>query len=227
MLMCVSLKKLVSTKPYLYPIREKLFSNLTFCFSNVREDLNYLWSLVTFYGGVVQLNFNKNCNFLVATDTNSVKYEKAYSLGPDVVKIVTPDWLLETAKTGTFADAALFHPRLINWPKPVKVESTTAIITGFEAEQTEAEEPKDEKPVSDSTQALLEKLKQRMPWNQPSVPQSPINSEPKAPPNVVAPSFMQKSPLQQPPQPSQILRPPVPGGYINMISTVSRRYFSL
>ncbi|KAJ8956076.1 hypothetical protein NQ318_016528 [Aromia moschata] len=177
--MCTSLKRLVSTKSYLYVPGGKLLSNLVFCFSNVREDLKYLWSLITYNGGIVQLNLNKYCNYLVTGDTTTAKYEKAESLGPEQIKIVTPDWVVETVKNHLLADPTLFHPKLINWPKPIKHESTTA-ITGFEPEQTEDVGKIEAKAVSDSTQALLEKLKQRMPWNQPSTPKTVSTSDPIA-----------------------------------------------
>ncbi|KAJ8910501.1 hypothetical protein NQ315_012348 [Exocentrus adspersus] len=217
--MCAQLKKLVSTKPYLYVSGGKLLSNLVFCFSSVREDLKYLWSLIAFHGGIVQLNLTKKCDYLITTSTNSDKYQKADSVGPENIKIVTPDWLVETVKSNALADATVFHPKLINWPKPVKHESTTA-ITGFEPEQVDDSEKDEEKAVSDSTQALLEKLKQRMPWNQPSTPKITA-ADPVAPPNVVAPSFIQKGPNLQLPRsnsnqsalPQPVPESPVPGNF--------------
>ncbi|CAH1111777.1 unnamed protein product [Psylliodes chrysocephalus] len=196
-LMSAALQKLISTKPYVYVTNEKLFSQLVFCFSLIREDRNYLWALITYNGGTVQLNFNKDCKFLVTTETKGPKYERAEDMGPDYVKIVTPDWVVQSVKENNLVDCSLFHPKLINWPRPIKYESTTA-ITGFEPEQPCIEEKTEEKVVSDSTQALLEKLKQRMPWNQPkvSVPMT-SSSDPIAPPNVVAPSFMQKTQQNQ------------------------------
>ncbi|XP_057658096.1 PAX-interacting protein 1-like isoform X1 [Diorhabda carinulata] len=198
-LMCAALQKLVSIKPYLYSPNGKLFSKFTFCFSHIREDRNYLWSLITYHGGQVQLNFDKNCQFLVTTEFKGAKAEKVEEIGPNYVKIVTPDWVVEAVKNGILPDTSLFHPKLINWPKPIEYESTAA-ITGFEPEQSNIEENAEEKVISDSTQALLDKLKQRMPWNQPKIPSStPMASitDPIAPPNVVAPSFMQKTQQQQ------------------------------
>nr|CAH7749107.1 unnamed protein product [Callosobruchus chinensis] len=210
--MCAALKRLVTTKPYLYSHDQKLFSNYVFCFSNIKQDRNYLWSLITYNGGTVQLNLSRNCHFLIAVETDGIKYKKAESLGPELIKIVTPDWVVESVKNMSLADPSLFHPKLINWPKPVKQDSTTA-ITGFEPEQMEAIGKTEEQAISDSTQALLDKLKQRMPWNQPNTPQTMSSSDPIAPPNVVAPSFLQKTSQQQPPnQSSKLPQSPVPVG---------------
>ncbi|KAG5896643.1 hypothetical protein JTB14_021289 [Gonioctena quinquepunctata] len=184
-LMSAALKRLVNVKSYLYVASGKLFSNLTFCFSGIREDRNFLWSLITYNGGIVQLNLTKKCDYLVITNTLGPKYERADSSD---VKIITPHWIVEAVKNKLYPDYLLFHPKLIDWPKPIKHESTTA-ITGFEPEQVIEEDHNEEKIISDSTQALLEKLKQRMPWNQPSTSLISSSSDPVAPPNVVAPSF--------------------------------------
>ncbi|XP_072382346.1 uncharacterized protein Ptip [Diabrotica undecimpunctata] len=210
-LMCVSLHKLVNIRPYLFAANGKLFSDFTFCLSQIREDRNFLWSLITYHGGKVQLNFNKNCQFLIAIEAKGPKVERAEELGPNLVKIVTPDWVVEAVKNNSFPDTSLFHPKLINWPKPIEYASTAA-ITGFEPEQPSEEEKSEENIIPDSTQALLDKLKQRMPWNQPKVPtSSPMtsSSDPIAPPNVVAPSFMQKTQQIQQQNQSQKMQPPV------------------
>lgn len=167
------LKRQLNPKPYLYDTN-KLFSNLTFCFSDVGRDREILWALITYHGGEVQLNFDKNCRYLITTSTTSEKYFKAQSLGADIVSIVTPDWLIETVRNKCFAQADLFHPRLILWPKVVKHESTTA-ITGFEPDEFDVNDGSFDHILPDSTQALLEQLKQRMPWNQPQVKYHSIN----------------------------------------------------
>lgn len=174
--MCCKLKRLVNTKPYLYNTT-KLFSNLTFTFSEIREDKVILWALITYNGGSVQTNLTNKSTHLITGSTSSSKYLKAQSLGPDIIKIVTPDWVVQSIKNGSLADSELFQPRLILWPKSVKHESTTS-ITGFEPEPSESPQNQEESS-EDSTQALLAKLKQRMPWNQPQMDAMP--------PNVVAP----------------------------------------
>ncbi|KAL3271355.1 hypothetical protein HHI36_021839 [Cryptolaemus montrouzieri] len=219
-LISTKLNRLVNTKPYLFN-RPYIFASKTFCLSKVKEDLETLWALITYNGGKVQLNFDQKCRFLVTVDTNTPKYEKALSLGPEKITIVTPDWIIECIRKMDIVQPDLFHPRLIDWPKPpqpIQHESTTA-ITGFE----ETENPRDDNgndEVASSTQALLEKLKQRMPWNQPE--QQQINQHQQqnqanaaanqtasnvsnqiqktkeiVPPNVVAPSFQQKIQSEQ------------------------------
>lgn len=107
-LMCTALKKIVNTKPYLYLRGGKLLSNMVFCFSGIREDINYLWSLITYNGGIVQLNLDKSCHFLVTTTSYGSKYEKAESLGADIIKIVTPDWVVESVNNNSLADFLYF-----------------------------------------------------------------------------------------------------------------------
>lgn len=172
-IICVKLKKIVSIKPYLYN-RNKLFSHLVFCFSKIpKTDLTSLWSIVSYHGGVVQLNFNKSCTHLVTTNVGSSKYSKALSLGTSQVEIVTPDWILESVRNKSLVQIDLFHPKLIIQPKLIKYESTTA-ITGFEPEPMEQDQM--DSNTTNSTQALLEKLKQRMPWNQPPTTKGKITT---------------------------------------------------
>lgn len=176
----IKLKRLVDTKPYSYK-ENRLFAGLTFCLSGLREDRSYLWALVTYNGGSFQLNLSDKCTHLITTTMHSEMYMKAESLGPEKITVVTPDWILESVRNNMLVQAEQFHPRRIAWPRTLKYESTTA-ITGFEPDPLEQEEKQDE-ITSSSTQALLDKLKQRMPWNQPqSAAEGP-------PPNVVAPSF--------------------------------------
>ncbi|CAH1132708.1 unnamed protein product [Ceutorhynchus assimilis] len=205
--MCARLKKRLDPNPYFYMTEAKIFSGQIFCFSKLNEDRNNLWGLVTYNGGVVHLKLTGRCSFLVTVITEGPKYDKAFSLGPESIKIVTPDWIFEALKIKGFPDPALFHPKLINWPKPVKPPEPTTAITGFEPDISENAVKVEDKTLPDSTQALLEKLKKRMPWNQP--PNSTIaalttSSDPVAPPNVVAPSFLNRRQQQQ-----QSFKPPV------------------
>lgn len=158
-----ALKQLVSVKPYIYNTKN-LFSNLFFTFSKIRTDRNVLWSLITYYGGNVQLNLDSRVTHLVTIDTTSSKYIRSYTLG--LIQIVTPDWITECIKSKSLLQAELYHPKLIIVPKTIKHQSTTS-ITGFEPEPSDNHEKTAEQNAADSTQALLDKLKQRMPWNQP------------------------------------------------------------
>lgn len=184
-LMCIRLKRLISTKPYIYKIH-KLFDHLIFCLSRPGPDREALWSIITYHGGRTQLNLNHKCTHLVTNDIHTEKYEKAQNFGGKIV-IVTSDWILECVKSQSLVLSDIFHPRLIKLPKVIKHESTTA-ITGFEPERMEGLDKSADNTVADSTQALLDKLKQRMPWNQPQTSPQDI-----VPPNVVAPSFLSKS----------------------------------
>ncbi|KAK4878474.1 hypothetical protein RN001_010980 [Aquatica leii] len=174
--MCVQLNRILNTKPYLYD-NKKLFSNLVFCLSKVSADRNVLWSLITYNGGTVQLQLNRHCTHLITVDITSAKYAKAVMCN---IVLVTPDWVVECVKQKALIGYEVFHPRLIVLPKLIKHESTTA-ITGFEPEN----DVKGENDSTNATQALLEKLKQRMPWNQLAT----SCAKDIIPPNVVAPTF--------------------------------------
>lgn len=197
-LMCGKLNRIVHTKPYIYD-NKRLFSNLVFCFSQV-DDRNVLWCVINYHGGFVQFTLNNRCSHLVTTSTTSAKYAKASSLSHLIV--VTPDWVLESVRVKTLAQPELYHPKLIIVPQVEKHESTTA-ITGFEPE---VEAKLENAP--DTTQALLDKLKQRMPWNQCSLPAVKVSEI--VPPNVVAPSFTAPRVSASTAQASPPVRPQTP-----------------
>lgn len=162
----VKAKRKLKTIAFKYDPNQ-LFSELVCCFSKITDDKHALWSLITYFGGTVQHNLNSKCTHLITSDIKSEKYAKAFNLG-DTVKIVTIDWVRESVMNRKLSSYELFHPKLLTWPKP---KESTAFITGFEND--ESEKTSSDIPEIEST--LLDQLKQRMPWNQPTTPTTTAN----------------------------------------------------
>ncbi|CAK1541736.1 unnamed protein product [Leptosia nina] len=166
---CARLKKLANPKPY-FPSKNKIFTNVVACVSKVSAaDAKALFALITYHGGKVKLNLDNQCTHLICGSTLGKKYSAAQSISHRI-KIVTPDWVLESLRAKIQAVAEVFHPKLLIIPKPPpKPMDRISAITGFDFEEGIA---KNEVPTqnmsenkNDDTKALLDKLKQRMPWN--------------------------------------------------------------
>ncbi|MEE6467298.1 hypothetical protein FKM82_007196 [Ascaphus truei] len=90
----------------------QIYFGVTACLSQVSpEDRNSLWALVTFHGGDCQLSLNKRCTHLIVPEPKGNKYE--YAFQRESIKIVTPDWVLDSISEKTKKDEAPYHPRLI------------------------------------------------------------------------------------------------------------------
>ncbi|RXM97533.1 PAX-interacting protein 1 [Acipenser ruthenus] len=74
------------------------------------EDRNTLWALITFYGGDCQLSLNKKCTHLIVLEPAGEKYECA--LKHSSIKIVTPDWVLDSVVDKSRKEEETYHPRL-------------------------------------------------------------------------------------------------------------------
>ncbi|XP_049879370.1 PAX-interacting protein 1 isoform X2 [Pectinophora gossypiella] len=167
-LACVRLKRLANPSPY-FPNKNKIFSNVVATVAKVSaSDAKTLFALITYHGGKVKLNLDSQCTHLICGSASGKKYSAALSLPSSRIKIVTPDWVLESLRARIQAVTDIFHPKLLIVPLKMDRIST---ITGFDFEESIA---KNEVPTQnlaenkdESTQALLDKLKQRMPWNHP------------------------------------------------------------
>lgn len=157
----VKCNKLLPAK-YFSPEENQLFSNVRICLSQIsRADSKSLWAMITLQGGKCQLHLDRYCTHLITGKASGVKYETATR---HHISIVTPDWVTECCKKNTLISEVEYHPRLLMSPN-----SSTAMITGFMDEDTDNSIAQEEQ---DRTKAMLEQLKQRMPWNQPSPPVS-------------------------------------------------------
>ncbi|KPP73451.1 PAX-interacting protein 1-like, partial [Scleropages formosus] len=92
------------------PESGQVFFGVTACLPRLPEDLNALWALITFYGGDCQLHLNKKCTHLVVPEPQGEKYECALKHGN--IKIVTPEWILDSVSEKCRKDEAPYHPRL-------------------------------------------------------------------------------------------------------------------
>ncbi|KAF3426357.1 hypothetical protein E2986_06497 [Frieseomelitta varia] len=147
---------------YFSPEDTQLFSNVRACMSQIsRADSKSLWAMITLQGGKCQLRLDRYCTHLITGKAAGLKYETAMR---HPIQIVTPDWVTECCRKGTIISEVEYHPRLLIYPN-----SSTAMITGFMDEDTENNTAQEEQ---ERTKAMLEQLKQRMPWNQPSPPVS-------------------------------------------------------
>uniref|UniRef100_A0A673K8S0 PAX-interacting protein 1 n=1 Tax=Sinocyclocheilus rhinocerous TaxID=307959 RepID=A0A673K8S0_9TELE len=98
------------------PESGQVFFGVTACLPHLSEDLNTLWAFITFYGGDCQLHFNKKCSHLVVPEPKGAKFECA--LRHSNIKIVTPEWILDSVKEKNRKDETLYHPRLTVYEAP-------------------------------------------------------------------------------------------------------------
>ncbi|CAM1327677.1 PAXIP1 (predicted) [Pycnogonum litorale] len=97
------------------PVSIQLFSGVVACPSKLsKKDRNSLWAMVTYNGGKFQITFDKSCTHLVASLPEGEKYQKAVEHN---VKIVTPDWIVDSVKSKEKCDEELYHTRLLILPK--------------------------------------------------------------------------------------------------------------
>ncbi|XP_049699175.2 PAX-interacting protein 1 isoform X1 [Helicoverpa armigera] len=204
-LACARLKKLADPKPYV-PLKNKIFTNTVCCISKVSvADAKALFAVITYHGGKVKLNLDSQCTHLICGSAAGKRYSAALTLPSSRIKIVTPDWVLESIRARIQAVTDIFHPKLLIVPQPPpKAMDRISAITGFDFEESIA---KNEVPTQnmaenkdDSTQALLDKLKQRMPWNHPPASSSasvasttPISSMGYTSTAMSTPGIMSKS----------------------------------
>ncbi|XP_041102802.1 PAX-interacting protein 1-like [Polyodon spathula] len=93
------------------PESGQVFYGVTACLPRISsEDRNTLWALITFYGGDCQLNLNKKCTHLIVLEPAGEKYECA--LKHSSIKIVTPDWVLDSVVDKSRKEEEKYHPRL-------------------------------------------------------------------------------------------------------------------
>nr|XP_020441129.1 PAX-interacting protein 1 [Monopterus albus] len=105
------------------PESGQIFFGVTACLPRLPDDLNALWAYITFYGGECQLNFNKKVTHVVVKEPKGAKFECA--LKHPSVKIVTPDWIIDSVKGKNRKDEALYHPRL-TYVEPENEEESEA-----------------------------------------------------------------------------------------------------
>uniref|UniRef100_A0A8C4QX09 BRCT domain-containing protein n=1 Tax=Eptatretus burgeri TaxID=7764 RepID=A0A8C4QX09_EPTBU len=92
--------------------------------------------MLTFYGGVCQLVLNKNCSHLVVPQPTGAKYECALKHASRI-KIVTPDWVLDSVSAKGRQAEGSYHPRLVVHPLPDGMTENGDAEMHSEEEETE------------------------------------------------------------------------------------------
>ncbi|XP_053117702.1 PAX-interacting protein 1 isoform X2 [Hemicordylus capensis] len=175
----------------------QIFFGVAACLSQVSsEDRSMLWALITFYGGDCQLSLNKKCTHLIVPEPKGEKYECACRR--ENIKIVTPDWVLDSISDKTKKDEASYHPRLIIYEEEEEEEeeneeqdsqneaSTDEKLSSpassregsplgdraFSPKSIDADKTKGELMFDDSSDSSPEKHERNLNWTPAEVPQT-------------------------------------------------------
>ncbi|KAG8327804.1 PAX-interacting protein 1 [Homalodisca vitripennis] len=151
-----------------------LFTGVVASFSKLsQEDCKKLWAMLRYYGGSYNSTFTKSTTHLIVSKPEGHKYEQALKCS-DIIHVVTPDWLFDSVRTFSMCAEILYHPRLLIIEKPqLKTDyQSTAHITGFADDVVPDENSNGVVPSSE----ILQQLKLRMPWNQPTQTVSSVSS---------------------------------------------------
>ena len=109
-------------------------SNVVACPSNISlKDTESLWAMITFYGGSFKINLDSECTHLVSTKPEGNKYEKAISSSVRI-KIVSPDWVVDSVKNQTLCDEELYHPKLLILPNSAPPRFESSLPTDIKSE---------------------------------------------------------------------------------------------
>ncbi|XP_035826554.1 PAX-interacting protein 1 [Aplysia californica] len=101
-----------------FALEGRIFSDIVACpFELSKEDAESLWCMITYHGGKCQLHLDDKVTHLITAASEGNKYVAALDHS-EKVKIVTPDWVVDSITKGEREDETLFHPRLIEYPKP-------------------------------------------------------------------------------------------------------------
>ncbi|KAL3842634.1 hypothetical protein ACJMK2_020625, partial [Sinanodonta woodiana] len=96
----------------------RLFSGVVACPSQLEEDdWKRLWGMIVMNGGQCRSKLDRTCTHLIISVTQGSKYEVAMK-HKDKIKIVTPDWILDSIEKREKQDETIYHPRLVFIPKP-------------------------------------------------------------------------------------------------------------
>ncbi|KAG8236104.1 hypothetical protein J437_LFUL000466 [Ladona fulva] len=138
-LLSAKCKKLLPTKGFVHS--GGLFSGIKACLSQLSKSDNLkVWAMISFRGGVACDVLDSSCTHLVTTKPMGNKYRVAVhhqqqhrdeededsegQRGKNGVKIVTPDWVTDSLRTGGRCQETLYHPRLLILPRPVPVPTS-------------------------------------------------------------------------------------------------------
>ncbi|XP_061442183.1 PAX-interacting protein 1 isoform X2 [Rhineura floridana] len=175
----------------------QIFFGVAACLSQVSsEDRSVLWALITFYGGDCRLSLNKKCTHLIVPEPKGEKYECACKR--ENIKIVTPDWVLDSISDKTKKDEASYHPRLIIYEEeeeeeeeneeqdsqnegstdeklsspPSSREGSPLGDQAFSPKSIDADKTKGEVMFDDSSDSSPEKHERNLNWTPAEIPQT-------------------------------------------------------
>lgn len=90
-----------------------LFKDKVFCASQQisKPDLDSLWAMLTFNGGVTQKLVDDRVTHILSTSNN----DKIFADSKDFVniKFVTPDWVTDSIKASILVEETQYHPKLL------------------------------------------------------------------------------------------------------------------
>ena len=118
------------------PLKTQLFSSVVVCPSSLTlDDTEIIWAIVTYFGGSFQSSLDAHVTHLVTTTPSGLKYTESLK-HPDKIKIVTPDWVTDSAKNKNLCDEELYHPSLLilpnsepeNGPRPATDQVTLPLL---------------------------------------------------------------------------------------------------
>ena len=91
--------------------------------------------MLTYYGGDLQLNLTDQCTHLITSKCKGKKYEKACKLAN--LKIVSPDWILDSIQQNKRNDETIYHPKYLITPEYLQMKKEREELLRLEQERQE------------------------------------------------------------------------------------------
>ncbi|KAK6973828.1 PAX-interacting protein 1 [Biomphalaria glabrata] len=105
-------------KKEIFFLEGKLFSGIVACPSELdSEDVLAIWGMLIYHGARCQSDLDETVTHLITSSTSSAKYTAAVE-HKDTIKIVTPDWIVDSVAKSERQNEEIYHPKLLQFPKP-------------------------------------------------------------------------------------------------------------
>ncbi|CAL1541165.1 unnamed protein product [Lymnaea stagnalis] len=116
----------------------KLFSGVVACPSEIDdEDVLSVWGMLFYHGAKCQLHLDGGVTHLITTSVLGPKYTSAIREG-DKIKIVTPDWITDSITKSELQNEEIYHPRLLQYPKPQAPTPPPELSTDYDLDPSHA-----------------------------------------------------------------------------------------
>lgn len=90
----------------------KLLKDMVCCTSHLeKSDTSALWAMITFHGGKAERTITEKTTHLICISDSGSKF--AQCLETSRIKLVTPEWLIESIKQQRIVDEKEFHPKYL------------------------------------------------------------------------------------------------------------------